>query len=372
MPPFRSMTGMTRNLTGVITSPLEPTILVHEWVTGGGMAAETTIQPSWSAEGHAMRRAIARDFAALNGGKARVIMTLDARFADDPGPWTVARIGPGQHPHRVLGLAREADFTVLIAPETMGFLEDITRSILQVGARNLGSSPEAVALTRDKARLAGWLRARGIDTPPCRRVDPSNGLPTDAPYPVVLKPNDGAGTIDTYLVEKPHSLPLSACHMRDAIMQPYLSGRSMSASYLVDGEGRAWLLGIGEQCIALHNGTFQYRGGRLPSATQVDECPLRRAVESVSGLRGFVGVDFIWDEGRQQTTVLEINPRPTTSLVGLARILPPGRLASAWIGAFEPDSPGAAQLAGLSDLVRAHRPLSFDATGRFEPERGSG
>jgi tyramine---L-glutamate ligase len=319
-----------------------------------------------------MRRAIARDFAALNGGKARVIMTLDARFADDPGPWTVARIGPGQHPHRVLGLAREADLTVLVAPETMGLLEDMTRSIQQAGARHLGSSLEAVALTRDKTRLAGWLTARGIGTPPCRRVSPSNGLPSDAPYPAVLKPNDGAGTIDTYLVEAPDSLPLPARHMGEAIMQPYLSGQPMSASYLVDGEGRAWLLGIGEQRIAFQDGGFQYRGGQLPSAKQVDDNPLRRAVESVPGLQGFVGVDFIWDERRQQTTVLEINPRPTTSFVGLARMLPPGRLASAWIGAFDPDSPGTALLPGLSDLVRAHRPLSFDATGAIDSEGGFG
>ena len=38
MPPFRSITGMTWKLTGVITSRSQPTILVHEWVTGGGMA----------------------------------------------------------------------------------------------------------------------------------------------------------------------------------------------------------------------------------------------------------------------------------------------------------------------------------------------
>jgi tyramine---L-glutamate ligase len=336
------------------------------------MAAETTLKPSWASEGHSMRRAIAREFAALNGGKARVTVTLDARFADDSGPWTVARIDAGQHPHHVLGLAREADLTVLIAPETMGFLEDMTRSIQQAGARHLGSSLEAVVLTRDKTRLAGWLSARGIDTPPCRRVAPSIGLPADAPYPAVLKPNDGAGTIDTYLVDAPDTLPLPARHMGDAIMQPYLSGQPMSASYLVDCDGRAWLLGIGEQHIALHDGGFQYRGGRLPSSTRMDENPLRRAVESVPGLQGFVGVDFIWDERRQHATVLEINPRSTTSLVGLARILPPGRLAAAWIGAFDPDFPGAALLPGLSDLVRAHHPLSFDATGAIVPEGGCG
>jgi tyramine---L-glutamate ligase len=308
----------------------------------------------------------------MNGGLARVIVTLDARFADDPGPWTVERIGPRHHPHRLLELAGKADFTVLIAPETMGFLEDMTRWIQGVGARQLGSSPEAVALAGNKTALAEWLAARGIDTPPCRRVSPFKGLPSDAAYPAVLKRNDGAGTLETFLVEDAETLPPPARAMVGAIMQPYVSGRPMSASYLVDGDGRAWLLGIGEQRIALEDGCFGYRGGGLPSPMRVDESPVRAAAESVPGLQGFVGVDFIWDEGRQHATVLEINPRPTTSFVGLARILPPGRLAAAWIGAFDPDSPGASLLPGLAEQVRAQRPLSFDASGVVDSGGGVG
>ena len=48
------------------------------------------------------------------------------------------------------------------------------------------------------------------------------------------------------------------------------------------------------------------------------------AVEAVEGLAGFVGVDFIWDEQSRHATILEINPRPTTSVVGLCRLLPRG------------------------------------------------
>ena len=143
--------------------------------------------------------------------------------------------------------------------------------------------------------------------------------------------------------------------------------------------GRAWLIGIGEQRIVVRDGRFEYRGGRLPSPLRVDEAPLRAAVESIPGLRGFVGVDFIWDEGRRRATMLEINPRPTTSIVGLTSILPPGRLAAAWIGAFDPDCPGADLLAGLADLVRSHhvrcpstRPVRSAPTGGRRMSRPSG
>jgi predicted ATP-grasp superfamily ATP-dependent carboligase len=354
----------------VIPSRTRPTILVHEWVTGGGLAG-AELPPSWAAEGRAMRLAIAGDFAALDEGRAFVIVTLDARLDDDPGPWMVERIDRRAHPDYILGLSSGADFTVVVAPETMGILEEVMSAMQRVGARCLGSSAEAIARTRDKAGFAEWLAARGIDTPPSRRVSPVRGLPPDATYPAVIKPIDGAGTVETYLVQDPESLPGGSREMVVALMQPYRKGRPMSASYLVDSKGRAWLIGFGEQDIAVTDGQFAYRGGCIPATTRVDEEPLRTAIESVPGLRGFVGVDFIWDESRRHTTVLEINPRPTTSIVGLTRLLPPGRLAAAWIGAFEPGSVGEALLPGLADFVQAQPPIEFDASGTVITEGGA-
>ncbi len=310
-----------------------------------------------------MRRAIAGDFAALEGGQTRVIVTLDSRLDDDPGPWMVERIGGDDPPHRVLDLARDADFTVLIAPETTGVLETLLIGMRHVGARWLGASIDAVALARDKAALGEWLTARGIDTPPCRRVIPSVGLPADAIYPAILKPVDGAGTVDTYVVDDPANPPGGVLSLAGSLLQPYVEGRAMSACFLVDSGDRAWPIAVGEQRIERIGCQLAYRGGKIPTMTRVDERPLAAAVEAVPGLRGFVGVDFIWDEARRRTTVLEINPRPTTSIVGLLRLLPPGHLAAAWLGACDPKFDGAALLAGLRDRVHSRRPVAFDASG---------
>src|SRR3954452_10376991 len=78
---------------GMTTTVPSITVLVHEWVTGGGLAGRP-MPASWAAEGHAMRRAIAGDFAALPG--VRVVVTLDDRFPEEPGPWSVVRIGAGR------------------------------------------------------------------------------------------------------------------------------------------------------------------------------------------------------------------------------------------------------------------------------------
>ncbi len=115
------------------------TILVYEWVTGGGLAG-SPLAPSWAAEGAAMRRAIAADFASLPPplDSVEVTVTLDARLPDDPGPWNVVRIVPGEEIDRVRELAQAADFTVLIAPETSGVLAESDQRFAAGGRAAVG------------------------------------------------------------------------------------------------------------------------------------------------------------------------------------------------------------------------------------------
>jgi predicted ATP-grasp superfamily ATP-dependent carboligase len=343
------------------------TVLVHEWVTGGGLAG-SPLPASWAAEGGAMRRALAAEFAGLRGRPVRVVVTLDARLPEDPGPWLVARIADGEHIQRVRELARAADFTVLVAPETRGILACLTRTLHEAGARVLGSSAEAVELAGDKARLAAHLASLGIDTPRVRTIIPGLGLPADAEYPAVLKPVDGAGSVDTFYLADVPSLPEDARTMPSALLQRFVPGVPMSASFLV-GEGqRAWLIGMGIQRMAIRDGRILYRGGTMPASRQRALPQVQPAVQAVPGLRGFAGVDFIWDAEGAHATILEINPRPTTSCVGLCRLLPSGHLAQAWLDACEPSVGDVGLLDELSRIVHGQKSQSFDATGKFIDE----
>src|SRR4051812_19179011 len=107
------------------TPPGTTTILVHEWVTGGGLAG-LPLPTSWAAEGDAMRRAVPGGLARLPG--VRVVVTRDERFLASPGPeggpdpWSTVGIGAGQEEQAFARLAARADYTVLIAPETGGIL----------------------------------------------------------------------------------------------------------------------------------------------------------------------------------------------------------------------------------------------------------
>lgn len=340
------------------------TVLVHEWVTGGGLAGES-LPASWAAEGRAMRRAIARDFASVPG--IQVVMTLDAGLLEEPGPWTTVLVGPGEERERLGQLAVPSDFIVVIAPESRGILAERAEWLAKLGAQSLGSTSEAIALTGDKLRLSAFFSQHQVRTPRTQRVVSSQGLPEDFPYPAVLKPIDGAGSIDTFLVPNSSFMLQEMLTQPEALLQPFITGLLMSASFLV-GSGRSMLVGVGQQNVMVREGRFSYEGGMIPAnQSHIDES-VTAAVESVPGLAGFIGVDYIWDELRAQATILEVNPRPTTSYVGLARILPPGRLAQAWIDiVLGKPSPASVDLA---QFVHSHHPLYFRADGTIAHEKG--
>ncbi|WP_165244481.1 ATP-grasp domain-containing protein [Paludisphaera soli] len=347
---------MSWNIDPTTTSPVPRTVLIHEFVTGGGMAGETLPQ-SWASEGAAMRRALASEFAAA-ATPTRVLVTIDPRLPRDDKPWESVEVDSLE---RLEALAVRADYTLLIAPETGGVLESLTRRLGRTGCPLLGSEPEAVALTGDKAALGEWLDRQVVPTPRSAILEVGWAVPDGWPFPSVVKPIDGAGSLETYRVDRPDESAELAGAGGPRLLQEFVPGVAMSATFLVRG-GRARLIAVGEQRIALRDGRFSYEGGTLPRRYPEAVPIAKAAVESIAGLRGLVGVDFILDVEHGRVVVLEINPRPTTSCVGLGRVLSPGLIAEAWL-APEPE-----EWDRLMDRIEveidAAAAVGFDASGR--------
>jgi predicted ATP-grasp superfamily ATP-dependent carboligase len=149
-------------------------------------------------------------------------------------------------------------------------------------------------MTGDKARLAEHFANFNIPSPPTRMVDlPARELPGDWEGSIVVKPRDGAGSVDTTIV-KDRRCPDWVTSLQSAIVQPYLPGSPMSASFLVDVAGRSTLLGVGKQRIAIDRlGNVSYQGGTI--LADVHDCPgvVESAINSVNetlgtqGLRGW-------------------------------------------------------------------------------------
>lgn len=311
-----------------------------------------------------MRRAIARDFASIPSVPVRVVVTLDQRLPDEPGPWEIVRVREGEESAVLCSWAAQADYALIVAPECDGILHDRTVELERAGRCSLGSSAEAVGLAGDKARLARRLAEQGVATPPTCFLGVEPRRPAGEVYPAVLKPVDGAGGLDAYYIDSPEAWPQAEPRRTGWVVQPYISGAAMSASYLVDQAGEPHLIAIGDQRIHIQENRFIYLGGDVPTIRRVDDRPLRSAVRAIPGLCGFVGVDFVVDRRTNVVTVIEVNPRPTTSCVGLCALLPPGRFAEAWLSACGGLVPGEPERAAdLARTIARRRAVRFAADG---------
>jgi predicted ATP-grasp superfamily ATP-dependent carboligase len=143
----------------------------------------------------------------------------------------------------------------------------------------------------------------------------------------VLKPDEGAGSTATFLLAGPDDLaPCLAVARREGfdesqlLLQDYCPGRAASVAFLAGPGARVPLVPTFQ--ILSTDGRFHYRGGELPVPPELAERAVklgRRASECVPGWLGYFGVDLILGEAADgsEDRAIEINPRLTTSYVGL-------------------------------------------------------
>jgi tyramine---L-glutamate ligase len=226
-------------------------------------------------------------------------------------------------------LASEADYSLIIAPELDDILLHRCSWVEQEGSRLLGPSPTAVRLAGDKYACGEFLRQQGVATPESRIVVADRPA-EELAFPAVLKPRHGAGSSSTFLVESRQGLEsllaapgASVGRCEDCILQPYVTGLPASVGVIVGPKQCVPLL-AGEQLLS-SDGRLRYRGGVLPLSAPLNlraRLLAERAVRSMPEVLGYVGVDLVLGNSADgsEDWVIEINPRLTTSYVGLRRL----------------------------------------------------
>lgn len=261
-------------------------VFIYEHVSAGGLGPD--VASSLRREGEAMRSAAVDDFSRV------------------PGVELVTR------PH-------DADFALIIAPEFDDCLGRLSHDALAAGSRLLGSSPEAIARTADKLQLARFWHERGVPHPSTQTID----APTD--FPCVLKPRHGAGSQATFLIRNAHDRDRALTDARaewsgELITQEYVAGQAASVALLIGPRQKVPLLPASQRLSK--DGRFRYEGGSMPLPMSLAERATKLALQAVAGidgLAGFVGVDLVLgDDGGD--FALEINPRLTTSYLGLRQL----------------------------------------------------
>lgn len=335
-------------------------LCLYEFTASGGFAE------SWEAlapEGMAMFRALADD---LSRAGFAVTALLDERYASSwpalPGV-EIAVVPRGLERTRLAEHAPRADWTIAIAPETGGLLEERRAWVVAAGGRWAGCGAETLALAADKHRMAELLRSRGVAAPRGKRV--AHGEPVDCRYPAVLKPIDGAGSSGVLCCDAPQSPEVWQAAVGSAIwrLEEFIEGEPASATAICGPGVRLLLPPCWQTIRRTAEGGLSYEGGRLPLPPRLEQRATRLAVAAIDALPdplGFVGVDMILgsDPEGGGDVVLEINPRMTTSYVGL-RAACQGNLAAALVSALE----GKAH-----ELTFHSAALRFDAQGNIYPE----
>ncbi len=107
------------------------------------------------------------------------------------------------------------------------------------------------------------------------------------------------------------------------IVQELIEGISVSASVISTGE-KALPVTLNKQMVTLGspNEESSYNGGNVPFDHVLEKeafSAAQTAVESISGLRGYVGVDMVLTV--DGPVVIEVNPRLTTSYIGLRTVV---------------------------------------------------
>ena len=310
-------------------------IIVYEHVSGGGYC-ENPIPPSFLAEGFAMIRSITADFKAAGH---IVTVLLDARLSALNPPINADFIVPilyANEPKQFLSnIAKVNDAVYIIAPETGKELPSMVKLIEETGKVALNCKSEAIAKVTDKAFLCMELEKNGFSVPKTLALKKDadmnqikHSIFRELTYPLIFKPSDGVGANGLSIIEDEKQIEkaLSKINLESAkddfIVQEFIKGEPASVSVLSNGK-KALGISLNRQKVKVSgpDQSSSYEGGIVPFEHSLKDFALalaEKVVESFPGLRGYVGVDIVL--AGDTVFVLDVNPRLTTSYVGLRKV----------------------------------------------------
>ncbi|MCX8172202.1 MAG: ATP-grasp domain-containing protein [Archaeoglobaceae archaeon] len=190
----------------------------------------------------------------------------------------------------------KSDCFLIVAPEDEFILLNLTKKAEKY-SENLGSSSKAIAITSDKWKLYKKLKGKV-------QIPKTSKKPLKDKF--IIKPRVSCAG---------EGIEFSEEIKKGFIAQEFIQGIPLSVSLIVGDNIEA--VSVNEQILD----GFRYKGAVVParidykSALEVCSEAIS-AVESVSGLNGYVGVDIVLAD---QPYVIEINARITTPVIAFDR-----------------------------------------------------
>ena len=249
--------------------------------------------------------------------------------------------GNGDFAAEIERLAPGCDMGLVIAPDDL--LAKFTM-ILEQHTHNLGCGFMTVALCANKVQTRKILTQHGIAVP---------GEP--GPGKRVIKPVKGCGAKGVRLSEsEPGEGEFAEQYIHgDHISVSIIPNRVIGDACLFFKGNPPLILAINQQKIEVDaEGAFHYLGGETPihPAREEEIISTARKVAEVLGCQGYCGVDMVVAD---KIYVIEVNPRITTSLVGIDACMDE-EIANILVAASKGDGPA---------TTRLHGRVRFDTNG---------
>jgi tyramine---L-glutamate ligase len=241
---------------------------------------------------------------ALAGEGAGMLSVLKASF--ERCGYDVVLPGPGDFGEEIARLAPGCDMGLVLAPDHL--LSHYT-FLLEQATHNLGCGFMTVALCANKQQSGKILRANGIPVP----AETATGLR-------VIKPVKGCGARDVRLS--------TGVPGNEEFAQEYIEGENYSVSIVsnrVVGDACLFfsgnppvVLAVNRQDVTISDdGRFSYLGGETPvhPAREAEIAEIAKKTVTILGCQGYCGVDVVVAD---KVYVVDVNPRITTSILGIA------------------------------------------------------
>lgn len=260
-------------------------ILLAEYAVGAGV-------DEFMLEGRAMLGTIVRSFVSC--GHAVFYPTAGIELGAGKAVKTA------EFDETLEKLSKKCDAALVIAPDEI--LGDLTE-LVEENTENLGCPSGSVRLCADKLECTRALEREKLPVPETIESGDYNG-------DFVIKPRFGCASEGIYRSG-------SGTLKEDFIATEYIEGEHLSASVIT---GKTQLpLTVNKQLIEI-NDNISYKGGIVPYRCDRNEEVIEVAKKTVKalGCRGYAGVDIVLGD---KPYVVDVNPRPTTSIIGIARVL---------------------------------------------------
>ena len=267
-----------------------------------------------------------------------VTTVLDSRIADlDPpleADFKIIVNALGEAENAVQKAAESADAACIIAPETNNTLQTLVESVERSNIPSLNSSSNAIQKVSDKILLQKHSEKIGVPTPETITFSSEDNLETIVQtvterigYPAVFKPAYGAACEGLSIVTNDNQAEsairkIAKSASTKVIAQKLIQGVPASVTLISNGT-EALPVSLNKQNVSLETPkqASTYNGGTVPldNARKEDAfATAKKLVESIKGLKGYIGVDLVLTENKP--VLIEINPRLTTSYIGLRKV----------------------------------------------------